>query len=278
MSALAPATGPSLEFRITYEASLVEEGVLLAEKLLPAARAAAFRSERDRIYEVRDRDEREARFEELHGRFFVQLALDRPLHEALSERPELMRRTRACRVLPATSRREEGADLRAEVDAGAAGALPTIVLRLCPSSLLQGEPLLTLLRRELLHVADMVDPAFGYRPELPLVHDDPAILGLVRERYRVVWGLTVDGTLYRARRAGLRARGERFADFLRTFPALGGGAEAAFATWFDGPRPTHEAILEFVLQTLGPATAAMDRMIQGRPAVGGVDSRPPSKG
>jgi hypothetical protein len=229
----------------------VEESVLLAERLLPAARAVAFRSERDRIYEVGDPDEREARFEELHGRFFVQLGLDRPLHEALAERPELLRRTRACRVLPALSRQQETADVRVEVDAGA-GATPTIVLRLRPPSLLDAEPLRTLLRRELLHVADMLDPAYGYRPELPWVDEDPAVLNLLRERYRVVWDLSVDGRLCRSGRLGPRARATRFAEFVRTFPMLGKDVEAAFARWFDRPRPTHAAIVAFVRQPLGP--------------------------
>ena len=39
---------------------------------------------------------------------------------------------------------------------------PRIVVRLRPQSLLDPEALRTLLRRELLHVADMLDPAFGY--------------------------------------------------------------------------------------------------------------------
>ena len=98
---------PSAEFRITYDAALVEESVLLAERRLSVAEAATFRAERDRIYDVDEPDEREARFEELHGRFFLQLGLDRPLHEVLAERPELLLRTRRCRVLPAVSRQEE---------------------------------------------------------------------------------------------------------------------------------------------------------------------------
>jgi hypothetical protein len=110
-----PSAGASPEFRITYDAVLVEESVLLAERRLSAAEAAAFRAERDRIYEVDEPDEREARFEELHGRFFLQLGLDRPLHEVLADRSELLLRSRGCRVLPASSRREEMADVRADV-------------------------------------------------------------------------------------------------------------------------------------------------------------------
>ena len=244
--------GPAPEFRIAYHAVLVEESVLLAERRLSAAEAAPFRAERDRIYAVSDPDEREARFEELHGRFFLQLGLDRPLHEVLAERPELLLRARECRILPAVSRPEEMADVRAEV--GAEGA-PTIVVRLRPQSMLDPETLRTVLRRELLHVADMLDPAFGYGKELPGVATDPAMLNLLRERYRVLWDATIDGRLCREGLLDARARNLRLSEFARAFPMLSDRAEAVFAPWFDGPRPTHAAMVAFIEEPRGPGTA-----------------------
>jgi len=243
----------SAEFRITYDAVLVEESVLLAERGLSAAETATFRAERDRIYDVDDPDEREVRFEELHGRFFVQLGLDRPLHEALADHPELLLRTRGCRVLPAVSRQEEAADVRGEIGAPV-DAAPTIVVRLRPQSLLDPEALRALLRRELLHVADMLDPAFGYRKELPSVDTDPAVVNLLRERYRVLWDATIDGRLCRAGLLGKRARAARLSEFARAFPMLGESAETAFAPWFDRPRPTHAAMVAFIQEPLGPGT------------------------
>jgi hypothetical protein len=98
IAAALPETASA--FRIAYDASLVEETVLQAEGRLGKTEAAAFRGERNRIYGAEDPDEREARFEELHGRVFLRLGLDRPLHEALAERPQLLHRARGCRVLP----------------------------------------------------------------------------------------------------------------------------------------------------------------------------------
>jgi len=250
VSAPTLSGGPSAEFRIAYDAVLVEESVLLAERRLPAAEAAAFRAERDRIYEVDEPDEREARFEELHGRLFVQLGLDRPLHEVLADRPDLLVRSHGCRVLPAISRQEETADVRAEVGASAEAA-PTIVVRLRPQSLLDAEALRTLLRRELLHVSDMLDPAFGYLQELPRVDTDPAVVNLLRERYRVVWDATIDGRLCRSGLLGTWARAARLSEFAYTFPMLSEDSEAAFAPWFDGPRPTHAAIVAFIQEPRG---------------------------
>jgi len=245
VSAPIPPARPSAAFRITYDAVLVEESVLLAERGLSAAEAAAFRAERDRIYEVDEPDEREARFEELHGRFFLQFGLDRPLHEALAERGVLLVRSRGCRVLPVVSRSEEMADVRREVDAPPAAA-PTIVVHLRPQSLLDPDALRTLLRRELLHVADMLDPAFGYLKELPVVDRDPAALNLLRDRYRVVWDATIDGRLCRGGLLGTRVREARLFEFTRAFPMLNEGAETAFVPCFDGPRPTHATIVALV--------------------------------
>lgn len=246
-TAVAPREIPSSPtYRVTYDAALVEEAVLLAERHLRAADAATFRAERDRVYGVHDPDEREARFEALHGRWFIQLGLDRPLHEVLGEFPELLERTRGCRVLPAICPRDEMADVRAEVGAPAAASLPTIVARLRPQLLLDQEAARELLRSELLHVADMLDPAFGYRNELPSVELDPAVLSLHRERYRVLWDTTIDGRLRRGGRLGAKARAARLAEFARAFPMLSEGAETAFAPWFDGPRPSHAAMVAFI--------------------------------
>ena len=172
----------------------------------------------------------------------------------LAERPKLLLRTRGCRILRAVSRQEEMADVRAEVGA-AAEAAPTIVVRLRPQSLLDQEALRTLLRRELLHVGDMLDPAFGYIRALPGVEEDPAMVNLLRERYRVLWDASIDGRLCREGLLGVRARAARLSEFARAFPMLSDSAETAFAPWFDGPRPTHAAVVGFIYEPLGPGTA-----------------------
>lgn len=246
-TAVTPREVPfSPDYRVTYDAVLVEEAVLLAERHLRAADVATFRAERDLVYGVHDPDEREARFEALHGRWFIQLGLDRPLHEVLGEFPELLHRTLGCRVLPAVCPRDEMADVCVEVGAPATASRPTIVARLRPQLLLDREAVRGLLRRELLHVADMLDPAFGYRRELPSVDQDPAVVNLLRERYRVLWDTTIDGRLLRGGRLGARARAARLSEFVRAFPMLSEGAETAFAPWFDGPRPTHAAMVAFI--------------------------------
>lgn len=228
-------------YAVSYDARLVEESVLRAETRLAAPERAAFRSERDRLYEVGPAEEREARFEELHGRWFIQLGLDGPLHRALKEQPALQERTRACRVLRARGRADQAADLANE----AGSQVPTLLIHLCSESLLDGTGLERFLRRELAHAGDMLDPAFGYRRELPA--HDPVLGTLLRQRYRVVWDASIDGRLVRRGLLEGSVRDARFAEFAQTFPMLGPRAESTFTAWFEGENTTHGAIVDFVL-------------------------------
>jgi hypothetical protein len=231
----------------------VEAAVLLAERRAAPAEAARFRSERDGIYECADDDEREVRFEELHGRYFIQFRLDRPLHVALAEYPDVLRRVDGCHVLRAVTARDEGADLRDHLAPGGPRGGPVLVFRLRPESLLQPR-LARLLRDELQHVADMLDPAFGYARELPTDGDDPARTNLMRDRYRAVWDATVNGRLAARHGVDASARQACRSAFVRAFPALGADAERAFERWLGESSPTHGAIVAF-LASAGPRAA-----------------------
>lgn len=226
----------------SYDARLVEEAVAMAvRRLLPETRAA-FHGDRDSVYDVKDPDEREVRFHRLHARWFARLGLGRPLETALAEQPVVTASVGGCDVLGATSRQQECADLWS--GSGSAAGM-RLVVRLRPASLAEPETLLPLLRHELMHVGDMLDPAFGYERSLPAADADVPE-NLLRDRYRVVWDVTIDGRLSHARLTDSARRAARFAEFARAFPRLGARAEEAFARWFDDPCPRHHAIVEFV--------------------------------
>src|SRR5437867_4312313 len=146
---------------LTYDPELVEDAVLLAEPKLARVDARAFRRQRDRIYEVADAEEREARFRSLHLGWFARLGLNRIVERSVGERPEVAGRVAEGRVVRALTRNEEGADLIDHLGPGAAEPRPMLVLRLRPAALVAADALLALLRHELQHVADMLDPAFG---------------------------------------------------------------------------------------------------------------------
>lgn len=230
--------------RTTYAPDLVEEAVLTAECTLSRDEARAFRRERDRIYECADHDRRDLEFRALHLAWFARLGLSRAVDDILDEYPELNARLGEARVLRALTRREEGADLVDSV-LPAASHQPLLVVRLRPATLLDRASLPALLRHEMMHVADMLDPVFGYERNLPSSDDGPSADNMLRDRYRVLWDTTIDGRLVRSEKAGPATREARRREFLAAFTMLGERAGDIFAEWFDQPRSTHQAMVAF---------------------------------
>jgi hypothetical protein len=232
---------------ITYAPDLVEEVVLLAERTLHRTDARAFRRERDRLYDVVDADRREADFRAFHMRWFVRLGLHHGIEESVVPRPEILSRVTVCRVSRALARRDEGADLigPSPAIAGQCDAPPTLALRLRPSALLDRAALATFLAHELTHVADMLDPAFGYDCSLPPSDDGPSRDTILRDRYRVLWDVTIDGRLTRRGLGGAGAREGRRQEFEATFAMLGDEGPRVFDDWFDRIEPTHAALVAF---------------------------------
>ena len=250
---------------LAYDPELVEEAVLLAEPSATRADARAFRRDRDRIYDIADADEREVRFRSLHLLWFGRFGLHRPIEHAIREVTKLCAFAGeagllgACsgfldtllegRVVCAMTRREEGADL-IDTSAGESTTRPMLVLRLRPAAFGDPPALLDLLRHELMHVSDMLDPAFGYQRALPPSDGGPSHDNILRDRYRVLWDVTIDGRLARA---GLlsedrvrAARRQEFADTFRLAP--GAQCQDAFDEWFDRTEPSHAALVAFAMR------------------------------
>ena len=240
--------------RLDYAPDLVEESVLLAERTMSPVDRRAFRRERDRLYELPDEEGREERFQSLHRRWFVGLGLHRVVEQAIGERSDLGDRLGEGRVLRALTRSEEGADLVDRVVPGRAGVQPLLVLRLRPAMLLEPDEVRALLDHELTHVRDMLDPAFGYQRSLPPSDDGPSSDNIVRDRYRVLWDVTIDGRLTRAGLGSDRWRAARWQEFAATFTMLGEGSRAAFDDWFDRIQPTHAALAAFAQAPNGTAS------------------------
>lgn len=222
---------------LQFDARLVEEVVLL--RISGHSEERNFRRTRDHIYEIEDLEEREKRFREFHGQWFQRLLFDRPLVEALDEQPVLKEKTRLCAVTPAMSRKDEGADLH-----GAGVQKPAIVLKLRPAALLDEANLLPLLRHELMHVVDMLDPRFGYEPLLPQSGLGSAHDNLVRERYRVLWDTWITGRLDRRGWTEPAARLKRWSQFAKTFAFLGAAAQTTFDGVYNSDSQTHRAFVE----------------------------------
>jgi hypothetical protein len=233
-----------------FDPRAVEAAVL--EAIRGHAREREFHAQRDAVYEIGEPEPREAAFEALHGRWFERLALDRPFVEALAEQPAIAQHCARWLVTSARGLGAETADLL-----GGPDIRPTLLVRVLPDTVAAPQRLWHLLRRELLHVADMLDPGFGYDAALPRSAAGGARERGLRENYRVLWNAYVDGRL--ARRGVLPAtvRGERRREFARAFPHLGDRMEAAFEAFFDGQHLTHPGLLAFA--TAGPDGAPLPR-------------------
>jgi hypothetical protein len=227
-----PALQPELEPQLV-EATLLEA-------IRGHAREREFHAERDAVYDIVDGERREAAFAALHACWFARLALDAPLHEALAEQPAVARGCVRWLIAAARASRDEAADLLVGPDGDR-----TLFVRVRPATAAAPDRLLRLLRRELLHVADMLDPAFGYEAALPPDVAGSALARAVRDRYRILWSSYVDGRLWRQGLLPATAREERRAEFGRAFPRPGGHAVVAFERFFGGRDLTHAMLLAF---------------------------------
>lgn len=242
------------ELVIEYEPRLVEEAVFVAVRGRPVERE--FRRERDRLYDVPDPEEREAGFRALHAAWFERLGLGQGIDRALQEQPSVTACVGRCLVACAPARRDEGAELFVASASGTGLPPRVVVIRLRPETLATRERLRLLLRRELLHIADMLDPRFGYEPRFHGSAVGPARERLLLDRYRVLWEAFVDGRLVRRGWAPAAIRAERLTDFARAFEVLGERMGAAFERFFDGVSATHAELAAFAADPEGPLGGA----------------------
>jgi hypothetical protein len=237
-----------VEELIELEPALVEESVLLASDSSSPATRRRYRQERNAVYEITETEKRDAAFQELDARWFARLGLGTPLLRLLREFDSILARVSRCLVLPAGRSRDEGADLHDTRE-----AMPALAVKLTPHSLAHFEGIAPTLRGELLHVEDMLDPAFDYQRDMPAPEGGAVYEKLLRDRYRVLWNTSVDGRL--AARGQLAKGGEarRRQEFLATFSMLGAEAETHFGRLFRGPRPPHQELLSFAGSVEGRA-------------------------
>lgn len=237
-----PATGGARDFLLEYEPALVEEAVLVV--IRGQAGEPELRTRRDALYTVADPDAREAGFRALHADWFSRLGLAEAVAERVREQPSIPAGARRGLVVLARSRRDEGADLLVAPGTDGRGeAERTLLLRLRPETFGAPDRLRALLRHELLHVADMLDPGFGYATLRPGSTGGALPDALLRERYRVLWDALIDGRLVRWGWAAPGVESERRREFAAAFPMLDPHAEAVFARVFGGTLGTHAALM-----------------------------------
>ena len=235
---------------IELDPQLLEAVVFLAmrrrEQMGDRAVFRDYRNRVDALYDLPVDDEsREIAFRDAHADFFKQFGFEQAVRGYLEEFPLLHQNLDRITFLKAESRRTEGADLFVRLDEGG-GDLHhrTVVVRLRAEVFLDTEKLAILLRRELYHVSDMVEPEFGYEPDLGDTGESVAQENLVRDRYRVLWDLYINARLARAGRApaAILQQPQNLLD--RVFDSLGGeDIKALFKTVSNATSLTHGDLL-----------------------------------
>jgi len=197
---------------LRYDPQLMEDAVFLAMRT--DARAGAFHQERSLLYNITASEARDAAFQELHLKWLTQLGLADPIEKAIKEQPLLTSAVGLYVIARAPRKTDEGAELFVSPDAGLKEReRRTVRILLRPESLLDLSRLSTFLRHECLHLVDMLDPSFGYKPALPAAEGGPSHERLLKERYRVLWDITIDGRMVRRGWAAASLRDERLGEF-----------------------------------------------------------------
>ena len=230
---------------VEYHPRLVEDIVLAAMR--NHREEQPYRAERDRLYEIRDPEESDAAFLEFNRNWFTRMELQRPVQQALDERPVIAAATGRCFVAAARSRVDEGAELFvAPPPEGEDETTGRVVgMKIRPESFLDPERLVALLRHEVLHIAHIVDPSFGYQPSLVGEGDIQILVTLLQARYRAIWDAVIDGQLVIEGKSLAATRPHRLRDFSRVFRMLGDQTEEAFTRLFDSPSHSHSDLVAY---------------------------------
>lgn len=179
-----------------YDDDFVESAVFLAasgRRSVPAAHIRRFHIERERCYSVLDPDERNAAFFKLHLDWFREWGLEKLLLDLLHEYPLLPPALTTLAFRKVRMKKDEGAELYVSAENGRSA-----VVAMRPERFESDEAVRHFLRHEFMHLSDMVNPAFGYSPDVRGPAGNPSHQRIVRERYRLLWDITIDGRLGRA--------------------------------------------------------------------------------
>jgi hypothetical protein len=219
--------GAMAAVELRFDPALVEEAVFL-EFSRPAASGAAqivaaFHREREAVYGLADAGQRDAAFQQLALRYFQSLGLAELFTARLEEFPRLSDRIELAVVRRVWSRKDEQVELyvgrppeaRLPVEAST-----TLFIGLQVSRCLDRGKLVAFLRHELMHVVDMLDPAFAYDPHVGFGGEYLPENELIRERFRLLWDLWVHGRMKRLGWQTVTADAGRRQEFERMFEFL----------------------------------------------------------
>ena len=247
---------------LRYDEDFVEAAVFLCtsgrRKGISSLQIARFNREREKLYGILDPDERNRAFFRLHLEWFREWGLEQLLTDPLKEFPLLPEALRILAFRKSQGKNDDGAELYVN-EAGDRNG----VVAMRPERMEREAELASFLRHELTHLQDMVDPAFGYVPDLPVQGPSLNQQRLARERYRSLWDVSIDGRLIRSGWQTVATKEQRWLEFSAAFAFWAEARQKEiFDTLWSNPAPTHRALEELVCDprqlqsTAGPRPGA----------------------
>jgi hypothetical protein len=190
--------------QLRYDEDFIEAAAFLCtsgrRNGVPSLQIARFHREREKLYAILDPDERNTAFFKLHLDWFREWGLEKLLTDLLKEFPLLPAKLAVLAVRKTRNKNDDGAELYVN-EAGQRSA----ILALRPESFERDAALRDYVRHEFTHLSDMLDPGFDYAPTLELPGLNAAQMRLARERYRLLWDITIDGRLVAAGHTSMQA-------------------------------------------------------------------------
>ena len=238
--------------QLRYDEDFIEAAAFLCasgrRKGVPSLQIARFQREREKLYAILDPDERNTAFFKLHLDWFREWGLEKLLTDLLKEFPLLSEKLSVLAVRKTRGKKDdEGAELYVN-EAGQCSA----ILALRPESFERDAALRNYVRHEFTHLSDMLDPAFGYAPTLDLPGLNGAQQRLARERYRLLWDITIDGRLTAAGHTPTAAREQHAAAFARGYSFWPEDRQATtFESLWHNAAPSHAEFLALIADPRG---------------------------
>ena len=241
--------------RLRYDEDFVEAAVLLCatgrRKGASPMLMARFNRERDKLYDILDPDDRNAAFFRLHLDWFREWGLERHLTSPLKEFPLLTEALEILAFRKSRGKADDGAELYVNESGERNG-----VVAIQPERLERDAELLAFLRHEFTHLHDMVDPAFAYHPELMVLSPSLGSQRLARERYRLLWDVSIDGRLTRSGHGTVASKDQLWSEFTGAFAFWGEARHReVFGFLWNNPHLTHHDLEELVCDPRQQQTA-----------------------
>lgn len=237
--------------QLRYDEDFIEAAAFLCTsgrcKGVPSLQIARFHREREKLYAILDPDERNTAFFKLHLDWFREWGLETLLTDLLKEFPLLPEKLSVLAVRKTRGKSDEGAELYVN-ETGQRSA----ILALRPESFERDAALRDYVRHEFTHLSDMLDPAFGYLPTLDLPGLNGAQQRLARERYRLLWDITIDGRLTARGRTPMATREQHAAAFSRGYSFWPEEKQkAVFHSLWQSTTPLHPDFLALIADPRG---------------------------